>query len=257
MNNISALFKDLHGAIDKSTLVPLYEIAGKDKDLPSKKQFNAVVKFLNIPPDELYYDTRSVFNRIIYLSKYIYIPLHVFTVDGLRTLNVVNVIKNQKQRFQELEEQENYEDIFMYMDKKLLIPTYKEVFEKIPSNQRYEIFVDLHVRSEYGFEMFDAGFLRRIFSFKKFSPHYKKRLEKLKAKVGTYNKFTVYHGHNKKHDPKDEYSWTLKIETAEFFANRFSNQGTISKKSIMFRDVIDFYDHRGEDEIILLTKELM
>jgi hypothetical protein len=262
--SLADIFRDCHGALDKSALIPFAQVAGKKpkgyNKLPSKKEFNAFVKLVGISPEEIFFDPGSFINPIVYLSGYIYQPIHHFSPEANLMFKTAERIQGQKRHFHELEKEKDYISIFEYMDKKLLIPTYVEIFDKIPDNQKYEIFVALHVRSEYGFEMFDHDFLKKIFSFQKFSKERPKRMRELKKLAGIkylsidpyFNRFTVYHGHNKNHDPKDEYSWTLNEHTASFFANRFNTKGMITKKIINFDQVIDFFNQRDEAEVILL-----
>lgn len=255
-NNIMSLgelFQDIHGALDRSKLIPLRNLIGGD-GLPTTEQFYSVVELLDIDADDIYYNPSSFLDRFVYLSKFIYFPLYDFSIEGLKMINPADKLKKMHKAFEELEKQKDYISIFEFMEKKLLIPTYIQIFDQIPNDQKYEIFVSLHIRSEFGFDMFTNEFLKKIFSFRKFSKEYPKRMRKLKAKVT--GDFIVYHGNNKNYNPKDEYSWTLKLETAKFFANRFDNKGKISKKKISIENVIDFFDQRGEDEIIILTDNL-
>lgn len=257
--NIANIFRDCHGAIDKSSLIPFPNLSliGKVEGLPTKKQIKEIIDYLDIDIKDLYYDPKSILNPIIYLSGFIYMPLYGFDIEGLKMLQVAERLKDMQNIFKEFEEKKDYDSIFQFMDKKILIPKYIELFDKIPNDQRYEIFVALHIRSEYGFEMFSNSFLKKIiFDYQKYSPEYKKRMKELKKKIGKKKEFTIYHGHNENYDPKDDYSWTLKKETAMFFANRFDGNGIVSEKRITFEQVIDFFDQRNEAEIILLTDNL-
>lgn len=253
--NIGKIFFDLHGAIDKSSLIPISKMIGKE-NFPTEKQFKEVLQYLDVDIKNIYYDTKSMLNPIIYLSGFMFYPLHSLNLEEVKMLQIGERLKQLQNRFREFEEKKDYESIFMFMDKKIIIPKYVEVFDKIPSEQRYEIFVDLHVRSEYGFEMFSELFLKEVFEHQEYSSEYKNRLNELKNKIGKKKEFTIYHGHNEDYDPKDEYSWTLKRETALFFANRFKGNGVVSEKRITFEQVFDFYDQRGEEEVILLIDNL-
>lgn len=48
----------------------------------------------------------------------------------------------------------------------------------------------------------------------------------------------------------DFYSWTLKEDTASFFAYRYSQYGSILKRNIRSIDAVDYLTDRGEEEIL-------
>lgn len=259
--DIANIFKDIHGALDIDSLIPLKNCIGSvNEEYPSKEEFNEIISDLGVDESHVFFDPNSFLNRIIYWNECNYFPLHGFTMESIKLMDVKKRIHKRNNHFEELKKENDYDSIFMFMDKKLIIPMYKKLFDIIPMEQRYEIFVALHVRSEYGFEIFTSDFLKKVFALRIISPEYQKRMKELREKISNPKKFRIYHGHNKKHDPKDEYSWTLKKNTAFFFANRFNKafdyEGKITQKYIGIEDVIDFFPDRGEDEIILLTDHL-
>jgi len=256
MPNIEDIFKDLHGAFDKSKLIKLKDIVGKNTSVPTLARFKEAVKALNVDSNYIFYDPESYLNSYIYLEGPVFISLYNLDPVLLGQMRVGEMISKQKKMFDESIAKKDYDRVFTFMDKKLIIPNYIEMYPQIPDDQKYEIFVDLHVRSEFGFEMFSHEFLKDVFSKRFNSLDWKERMEKLNkdAKIGQDGTILVYHGHNPTVDPKDEYSWTLKLETAKFFAKRFGANGKISKMRIKPEIVIDYFPQRGEAEIILMPK---
>jgi hypothetical protein len=145
------------------------------------------------------------------------------------------------------------------MDKKVLIPSFVQMYKDIPDKDKYEIFKDLYVRSEYGFQSFPVEIIKDCFSKRKLSPEWKKRSAefKKKAKLNPDGTITLYRGENVDSAKSDDaFSWTLDKKTAKFFADRFSKgSGRIVEKTVSPEEVIDYLDDRGESEVILFPKK--
>jgi len=61
--------------------------------------------------------------------------------------------------------------------------------------------------------------------------------------------FTIYRGTGVD-DDNNGISWTLSEETAEFFANRFRDDGVVLKREINRSDALYYTNGRGEEEVI-------
>lgn len=262
-NDLSMIFKELHGALDLKSLVPL-----KKLELVPKEQWEELVDYLGVDESDLYQNPSAVLNPFCYVKDAVYTDLYSLNAKHLKLMydkaqwvtmeneKPKSFIQVMNERMGGLISRNEWEGVFSLMDKKLLIPRFIEYFDRVPVSQRYEIFVQLYVRSEYGFEKFSDEFLKKVFAERFLSTEWEERMSILKRKVKKQyteddHTFIVYHGHNSEHNPKDEYSWTLKKNVAKFFANRFGTEGTISEKRISLKDVVDFFVSRGEDEIIL------
>lgn len=77
--------------------------------------------------------------------------------------------------------------------------------------------------------------------------------------------FTIYRGMTKIEQQSNNFglSWTLKKDTAEFFANNYGRnfstehmEKTVHQLTVKKKDVIAFFDDRDEDEIIYIQEEL-
>lgn len=80
-----------------------------------------------------------------------------------------------------------------------------------------------------------------------------------KKELDVYNSFEeetiIYRGINQRtNHPVNGLAWTPYIETAEFFANRFSNQGEIYQATIHKKDILAYFD--CEKETVVDFKKL-
>lgn len=80
----------------------------------------------------------------------------------------------------------------------------------------------------------------------------------------TYNnlpeQITVYRGFSNRHNRtniKHGLSWTTNLETAEWFANRLSDNGFIFKATALKKDVLAYFNNRNEYEIVIDPNKLI
>lgn len=121
----------------------------------------------------------------------------------------------------------------------------------------YRQFMDAYVISDYGFRDMDEAALQTIFQ----SKTEEDRAETQKALADLPETLVIYRGGNSKsQDYRKAYSWTLDVNTANFFASRRgTGEGYIAKAKVRKCDVIDaFLEERGngEQEIIVDPKTL-
>lgn len=246
---MSALFKDIHGILDVSKLQPI-----RNSEVPAAV-ISTAVKFLEVDEKDIYFDPTSMLNRYIYYKPPIFISLQDLKKETLEMLRMKEMIQQQTKKFDDLKAKKDYEGIFRYMDKKILIPSFNSMFNEIPENKVYDIFVDLYVRSEYGFEQFDPAVISKVFQYRHFSKDWHKRIKDLEKKTKGKD-FWVYRGITSKSNKENAMSWTKSQETAKWFANRFNGNGTILKKKITMADVLDYLTDRNEEEILLANSHV-
>lgn len=78
------------------------------------------------------------------------------------------------------------------------------------------------------------------------------RLQELDDIVTVYRGVTEYNA-----DRVKALSWTLDQETAEWFAHRFNEDGTVYEAQISREHILAFFDVRNESEVIVDPKYLM
>ena len=119
----------------------------------------------------------------------------------------------------------------------------------------YRLFFDMYTESDYGFNGLDTHTLETILNSK---------TESDKARTATAVKnlpetITVYRGGNTESaDYAEAWSWTLDINTANFFASRRGRgPGYIVEAQVNNADIIDaFLDNRDEQEIIVAPADV-
>jgi hypothetical protein len=257
--SIADIFKSAHAAIDPEDLVPLEGLIGKPR-FPSEEEFQEAVDYLGIDPIHLYYNPKDIIAPIMYWDGPIYEPFHGgLNMEALKMMRVKDRLDYKKKDVKKFLDSKDYDRLFTFMDKKILIPSFIKMYDDIPDKDKYEIFKDLYVRSEYGFQSFPLEIIKDCFSKRKLSVDWKKRIEEFNKtiKLNSDGTLTVYRGENVDSAKGDDaFSWTLNKKTAKFFADRFSKgSGRITEKDIKPEEVIDFLEDRGEAEIILFPKK--
>ena len=169
------------------------------------------------------------------------------------------IIEQQEKVFSEYLKKKDYESVFSRAEKKIAIPLFIEMYDEIPDNQKYDVFTDVYVRSEYGFQAFPIKIIKDCFNKRKLSNDWKERMIELKdeMKLNDDGTVTIYRGENTGSAKSDDaFSWTLSKKTAKFFADRFNKgAGKTNSKNIDPSEIIDYLPHRGETEIILMPKK--
>lgn len=119
----------------------------------------------------------------------------------------------------------------------------------------YEMFLEFYSQSDYGFSNLDRAMMDDIFASK--SCREKKKTErKLTLALGpaeTSDTVTVYRGGNTKSTPWEQaYSWTLDINTANFFAiRRGQGPAYIAEGKVRRSEILEYIDDRDEKEVLV------
>ncbi|MFS0883118.1 hypothetical protein AB3M95_24280, partial [Metabacillus niabensis] len=151
----------------------------------------------------------------------------------------------------------DYKSFFALMEKKLLIDAYLKLINEISLEQKYDIFTDVYIRSEYGFDKFSIEFLKDLFRFRLNSKDWERRLEKLNNKYSEQSSLVIYRGvTDQSNSLEQSFSWTLNIEVAEFFAKRFDSKGKVYRARVNLLDVIDYFEYRNEAEVLVLPESV-
>jgi hypothetical protein len=258
-SNISDLFSSLHGAIDEKNLLKLSDyIKGSNSLSIKESDLKNAADYLGVSEDSFYYDPGNFVHPIIIWDGPLYYGIigGNLSIDMLKNIRAKEFIDQSKRMIHDLTSKKNYGHLFGIMDKKILIPTFIKIYQEIPDKDKYDVFIDLYVRSEYGFQKFPKEIIMDCFSKRNLSKEWKKNIEKLKKKLQGKDKITVYRGIGSLSAKEDDaFSWTLSKKTAKFFADRFGSNGKIIKKEISIEEIVDYLDNRGEEEIILIPKK--
>ena len=245
--DISSLFQQLHGILDVEALVPL----ANRRDLVKKKQYDELVNYLEVDPKNLYFDPNNQLHCFIYYDGLLYLPLYAVQLDALKMMHIKEMLQQQLERLHKLEKAKDYDTLFHVIDKKILIPAFVKYYKTIPTDQVYDVFVDLYQRTEYGFDKIPKDVTAYAFQHRVESSDWHDRIEQLRKKCK--KEFVkIYRGETHKSTPNNM-SWTLKKQVAQFFANRFNSQGKILEKTVKVSDILDYITSRSEEEVLYLS----
>jgi len=258
---IEDIFRGAHAAIDPDDLVPIQDVLDRPK-FPTQEQFDEVVDFLKADPEHFFYDSSNMLHPFIYWKGPVF---HAFfgglNIEAMKMMKDDKRLEYHQSRAEKDLKANDYVALFTHMDKKVLIPNFIEMYKEIPDNQKYDVFIDLYVRSEYGFSMFPKSLINDLFSKRKLSSEWSSRMREFKkvAKLNPKGLIRIYRGENKQSAGQEEaYSWTLSRKTAEFFANRFSRgSGNVISKMIDPKDILDYIDDRSESEVLVLPTKYL
>lgn len=256
--NIEQIFMDCHGAISMADVVSLEDIYFSKSlveqfGLPESP--DEFVDYLGINLSDVYLNEGSFFNRFSYVKGFVMVDIPSFELEHLKTFMVKERIEHISGVMNKLLDEGKWGSIFSLMEKKLLFPKFVEIYRKIPEDKIVDIFSELWVRSEFGFDMITEDIIKYVYSFKEQSESYRERRERLLKLADGNGYLTVYHGATTE-GVNDDLSWSLSEETAQWFANRFDNNGDIMSAKVLVDDVIDYFDWRGESEVLILPKDV-
>ena len=257
---INKIFKEIHGD-ENPTLIPVTKFNGRFELTLGLKSYEKEVEKLKekVPHliDHIYFIPNRFMKTFYFYKGNTWIDIYRLEWEVWDSLNLQKTIEHQLKFMEKCEKENDYENIFSYMDKKILITKYIELFNSIPVEQRYNCFRDLWARSEFGFEKFEDSFLEKVFSYKEYSEGRKESMNELKKEIKDHEIITVYRGVTSQSTPYEKAtSWTLDEDVAEFFATRFQSKGKIMKAEIHIDDIYDYIYDRNEKEILLNPKKL-
>lgn len=188
-----------------------------------------------------------------YIEDFAYIPIPNLDISTINVICNRNQLDLIKERLQKNWEDQNYESFFSYLESQFRFDVFFRHIDEIPEEKQYEIFKDLYVSNEYGFQDLDRDLVSKLFlsnTDKSFIKH---------LPVDTDGYVTIYRGgQDKSASPDEAYSWTLKYEIAQYFALRFdSKESYIVKAKVKATDIVDYLSNktnsgRGEEEILVL-----
>ena len=249
-NYIHDLFKDSHSALDLSKLIPIKKVINK-KGHPTQQDINDIIDFVNLDPNFIYYDPNNSLYPYIYWKDFIYLEFFgTLSLEAAKMMMLDKRLNYQQNKFDEFLSKKDYDTAFQLADKRIVIPLYIKLFNDIPDNQKYEVFIYLYMRSEFGFEQFSSDFLDKVFATRFLSPDWKKRMNKLHKiiKPDENGYIMAYRGEGV---AEDVLSWTLDKKIAKFFANRFGNNGRVIYDKVKVDNIMDYLTDRSESELLV------
>lgn len=197
------------------------------------------------------------------------IVTHPFTDSGIVGFSGAtkpeNILENhdallrwQKQMKNQINESDSADRIFLLLTKpyRLVFLKYAEPYLSQKDYSRILADVWMQTEAPHNDQNFNTGKL--IGLFKKANPAFLMEkdeyeyFKELDDTVTVYRGVTSYNAKNLK-----GLSWTLNPETAEWFANRFGEDGTVYEAQIAKAHIYAYFKGRNESEVIVDPKHLM
>lgn len=257
---IEQLFQELHGSLEKKTLVPITSITEEIKQMyvdrvqfPSYDELQQIESLLGVSLEQVYFNPNFTMTPFVYYSQLALLDIHQLSVAYLHMMDMGKRIQQFETYLTTLLQNKEYEQLFHMVDKRALFEVYHGLYPQLPDAEKYLIFRSLYVRSEYGFSAITPSFLKEVQQFKGNDCE----KEKLKNLMDSKGYITIYRGQTNQSTPLHlAYSWTTDPSVAAFFAHRFDSEGEIVERKVQVQHVIDYIEDRGEQEILVLPEHV-
>lgn len=190
------------------------------------------------------------------LFKYAYINNTVFieiygdiSKFNFQTQMIKDRIQQVEKAHKKCIENRDYERLFNLIDKPYRFDWFMKLYSDIPDKNKYNIFRNIYISSEYGFDEIPRDFLEDVFSYNVsinwLTEYEDEDIITIYRGEGCYS--TCY---------RDAYSWTLDFKVAQFFATRFDDNGEIYKGKVKKKHILDYIESRNESEVLVYPENV-
>lgn len=211
------------------------------------KEFEKLIKDNGLDVNNFYIATDK-FYPYCYMNGTVCVAIYGDTQEIFDSLRVKSTIEHMEELHKKCIETKDYDRLFIYIDKPYRFYWYEKLFDDIPDENKYEIFLDIYSGSEYGFNTLDRDFIEEIFKYKKEPTNIPCEDDILTIYRGEASMSTSY---------KEAFSWTLDKDVARWFANRFnSGKAVVYKANVKKEDILEYLDDRNEAEVLVFPEKL-
>lgn len=233
MNN-SELYKICHSSDMKLT--------------PIKNLHNDEIEELIIENDldiEKFYKVEGKLYPYCYINNTVFVEIYSMDKEYFEGFKIKNMIKAREQHHKECFDKKDYRRLFCIIDKPFRLEWFKKLYNDIPQKDKLEIFKGIYSSMEYGFKEISNNMLKELYKNYNFD----------RSKFDDI--VIIYRGEaSKSNSYKNAYSWSLDLETAMWFANRFNSNGKVYKGKVKKENILDYITDRDEDEILVLSENI-
>ena len=149
-------------------------------------------------------------------------------------------------------------DIYMMVNKPYALTFLKYASPYLTSAELGKILANAWMRSENPNMDPNVSQSKLIALFKKANPRYLMDTEEQLQLAGLPDPVTIYRGVTSVNRSRVRaMSWTLNLETAEWFAHRFEENGTVYEAQIQKAHILALFNGRNEAEIVVEPAFLM
>lgn len=233
---LSELFEMEHSSI-RTDYIPLKNL--------KNKEYEDLLNRLGLDINNFYLVNGKLY-PICYMNGMVYVEIYQMSETFFIDMRIRDVILLREKYYKELLNNKEYKKLFILIDKPYRFYWYQQLYNEIPLEERYKLFIDIYSCSEYGFNSLDKEFVEEVFSLR---PH---------KEINIFdNVVTIYRGEGSKSTHYSEaYSWTTQLKTAKFFANRFNSNGAIYQAKVNKKDILDYLEGRGEAEVLVMPEKV-
>lgn len=255
---IQDIYQLCNEPLKKENLISIFDIDDKKRNtfkIPDNKKIQEIFDKFNLNTNNVFLNTKDYMNPVCYYKDTVYVPINMLEEDFIRDFHIADRIKLQTEEHQKWIKDKSFDSLFSFADKKIFFIIYKEYFDQIPDNEKFNWFIYIYTTSEYGFsEFLDLEFIKEIIKYKK--DDRKELIRELKP-INEY--ITIYRGEGSRSASIDKaYSWSVDINKALFFANRFnqSENSRLYEAKIHIDNIIAYIKNRGEEEVLVFPDKL-
>lgn len=228
-----------------------------DEPLVEEEMLREALRHLEIDIDDLYYDENAFafLDRFIYFDGLVWVGISNFQMDYLEFAQIKKHIHGSKEMLAKYMSEDNWSMVFLLMNKKVSMSNFAMMYEHVPKSDVIDVFSEVWVRAEFGFEVLDFEIIKEIYSTGEPTDRFLQGKSHLRAVADDQGFLTIYRGANDLTD--DSLSWSLKREVAEWFSSRFDKVGTIQEAKVHVDNVIDYFDFRNEYEVLVFPEDVI
>ena len=251
---MSQVHIDVKQALNRTDLIPLTEESFA-KYVGVSETYQEIKDYLEkqgLSMDNIYETSRGLYT-FWYIDNSVFVPIFNLGTKEMEMVQLSERIRVQKDVLNKYWESGNYSAFFGLVEKQFSFDVFMQLYDSVPVEYRYEVFIDLYTRNDYGFQQLDQDIVRQILEPKKGS------IERGYFDTNKDGYVTVYRGvQSKSADPETAYSWTTNLSTAHYFATRFnSEESAVYRAKVHYKDIIDFITTRGESEVLVLPEDVI
>ncbi|GAA0082862.1 hypothetical protein [Clostridium sp. CTA-6] len=239
MSFTSNIFQKEHSNV--SSLIPITTYKNNDEI----KKFIKTIRKLNLDIND-FYKVEGKLYKYCYLKETVLVEIYDTNEDYFINFKVREQIEQRERINKKCIENKEYIRLFCLIDKPYRFSFYQQLFNDIPDEQKYEVFKDIYTSCEYGFNNLSREFLEEIFEYNKADKNW-----------FDDDIIAIYRGEGSLSTHYNKaYSWTVNIDVARWFAERFNKNGKVYKGYIRQQDILDYLGDRNEKEVLAFPEDV-
>jgi hypothetical protein len=181
------------------------------------------------------------------IGKYIKHPL-VFSplvLPGLAN----QMLEQKNNQLRKALDTKNFSQYVFLHERPYRVSVFKDIKHELTDENYWKLLSSIWTDTENSYQ--DLGTWKNLFKSKRGQRHNLMTEDELNTMESLDDTVTIFRGCVKNLN-EDGLSWTLDKERAEWFANRFDQEGIVIEKAIGKEKIVAYFGGRGEEEIIVI-----